>query len=171
MKDNNLPPIQSQSGKWDKGAMSRRGFLQLGVLTTTSVGALTVSGVMSRFLVGDAMEAKEGKWVQVGDVEGLPPGEVHKVAFSYRTTDAWRKVERSGTLYAFSDDGSNYVALDATCTHLGCLVRWKKDDNHFACPCHQGLFSKEGEVLAGAPSKPLRQLQTKIENGLLLALV
>jgi len=167
MKNRNLPSVEPD--EWDEAELSRRGFLQLGVFTTTSVGALGVSGVVGRFLTGDSLESKNSEWVQLGNLEKYPVGEVHKVPFSYRTTDAWQKVERSGTLYTFSDDGSNYVALDGTCTHLGCLVRWKQQNNHFACPCHEGLFSKEGQVLDGAPSKPLRQLETKIENGILMA--
>ena len=171
MKNETWQSIEPEAREWDEATISRRGFLQLGVLTTTTVGTLGVGGVVSRFLVGDSLEPKDGEWVQLGNLADYPVGQVHKVPFSYRTTDAWQKVERSGTLYTFSDDGSNYVALDGTCTHLGCLVRWKQENNHFACPCHEGLFSKEGQVLAGAPSKPLRQLQTKIENGLLFALV
>ena len=169
MKNRNLPSVEPEGSDWDEAALSRRGFLQLGVFTTTSVGALGVGGVVGRFLVGDSLEAKDGEWVQLGNLEKYPVGQVHKVPFRYRATDAWQKVERRGTLYTFSDDGNNYVALDGTCTHLGCLVRWKQDNNHFACPCHEGIFSKEGMVLAGAPSKPLRQLETKVENGVLMA--
>jgi len=170
--NNKIPKsIDKNKSEWDEAALSRRGFLQLGALTTTSVGALGVGGVVSRFLVGDSLESKDGEWVQLGNLEKYPVGQVHKVPFSYRTTDAWQKVERRGTLYTFSDDGSNYVALDGTCTHLGCLVRWKQQNNRFACPCHEGLFSKEGQVLGGAPSKPLRQLETKVENGVLFALI
>lgn len=31
-------------------------------------------------------------------------------------------------------------------------------------PCHNGLFSIDGEVLGGPPPRPFDQFQTKIEN-------
>ena len=80
-------------------------------------------------------------------------------------------MENRKTVYAFSENGQNYTVLDATCTHLGCLVRWKEDNQHFSCPCHKGIFSKEGLVVSGAPTKPLNQLEIKVENDSLFVLV
>lgn len=49
----------------------------------------------------------------------------------------------------------NFVAMSAVCTHLGCIVKWVKEEQLFLCPCHGGRFSPSGAVLGGPPPKPL----------------
>jgi cytochrome b6-f complex iron-sulfur subunit len=55
-------------------------------------------------------------------------------------------------------------ALSTVCTHLGCTVYWQKDKKEFYCPCHQGRFDKDGNVIAGPPPKPLESYHTEIEG-------
>ena len=99
-----------------------------------------------------------------GSVADLEPGKVHRITYAVKSKDAWRNVEREGVIYALTEDGTSFTIFDATCTHLGCSVRWKEEDNHFACPCHAGIFSREGEVLDGPPPRPLVKLETKLEG-------
>jgi len=42
----------------------------------------------------------------------------------------------------------NY-ALNAVCTHLGCVVPWNKAENKFKCPCHGSQYDKRGKVVRG----------------------
>jgi len=53
-------------------------------------------------------------------------------------------------------------ALSTTCTHLGCTVYWQQDKNRFYCPCHQGVFNPDGEVVSGPPPKKLESYDTEI---------
>ena len=53
-------------------------------------------------------------------------------------------------------------ALSTTCTHLGCTVYWQKDKNRFFCPCHNGVFNPDGEVVSGPPPKKLDSYDTEI---------
>ena len=59
-----------------------------------------------------------------------------------------------------------FVALSATCTHLGCIIKWEEDKERFFCPCHKGIFDKTGEVLGGPPPRPLDQYKVEVENRL-----
>ncbi len=155
----------------EKRTFSRRRFLEVGFYSTAATSLVTLSGIIARFLIGNSLDEEEGKWVVLGNVNDLLPGTVHKINYSVRTTDAWRKFDRIGTLYAFSDNSTDFIVLDGTCTHLGCLVHWKAEENLFSCPCHEGIFTRQGAVVSGAPSKPLSRLQTKVEDGVLFALV
>lgn len=171
MSQHSLPPLDPEKGSWDEAALSRRRFLELGFWAATGTAGLMVGGAGAGFLVGDSLKPKPEQWVTVGALADLPVGQVHRAPYTVRAQDAWREVEKNGLLYCFSDDGAEYTVLNATCTHLGCNVLWREERGEFVCPCHSGRFSREGEVAGGPPPAPLRRLQTKIENGVLLALV
>ena len=55
-------------------------------------------------------------------------------------------------------------AFNATCTHLGCLVKWLPEDGEFLCPCHAGRFSATGQVLSGPPPEPLHRIDIEIKD-------
>lgn len=55
-------------------------------------------------------------------------------------------------------------ALSTVCTHLGCTVYWQKDKKEFYCPCHQGVFDENGNVISGPPPRPLDSYRVEIEG-------
>ena len=61
-----------------------------------------------------------------------------------------------------------FVAISATCSHLGCIVTWDEGEKQFKCPCHNGVYNPEGKVVSGPPPAPLRRHKIKIEDGTLL---
>jgi len=59
-----------------------------------------------------------------------------------------------------------FLALSATCTHLGCTVPWDEASQRFACPCHASSFDLRGEVLSPPAPRPLDLYPVRIENGI-----
>jgi cytochrome b6-f complex iron-sulfur subunit len=58
-----------------------------------------------------------------------------------------------------------YRAFSAICTHLACLVDWRKEQGDVFCPCHGGRFDLDGKVIGGPPPKPLPMYPvTVVEN-------
>ncbi len=57
-----------------------------------------------------------------------------------------------------------FFALNAVCTHLGCLTTWKPEAGVITCPCHGSRFSREGQKLAGPAPKPLPWLKTWLSD-------
>ncbi|MBK7180951.1 MAG: Rieske (2Fe-2S) protein [Chloroflexi bacterium] len=163
----NLPPLPPEKGEWDEKAVSRRGFLEatVGVLAGFTIILVGIPGL--RFLAGNSLEPPTTKWVELGKASDLAAPGVHRVNFSAKATDAWREVTKRGTVYVYSSDGgATFTALDGTCTHLGCIVQWHQDETKYACPCHAGYFSQDGQVVSGPPPEPLHQLPVKVENGI-----
>jgi len=56
-------------------------------------------------------------------------------------------------------DKEGFFALNAVCTHLGCLTAWKPEIDTIACPCHGSKFTREGVKKEGPAPKPLPWLR------------
>ena len=61
-----------------------------------------------------------------------------------------------------------FLAFDAVCSHLGCIVRWNTTKGAIECPCHGGVFNLEGNVTAGPPPSPLDQVALNIQGDRIL---
>ena len=85
-------------------------------------------------------------------------------------TDGYRDVVDRRTVFLVKT-GGNVVALDSTCTHLGCRVSWDPNAQQLQCPCHGGVFDRTGAVKAGPPPAPLAKLVTRIEDDRVLVQV
>lgn len=66
----------------------------------------------------------------------------------------------SGIYIIHSQEG--FFALQAVCTHLGCMTTWKQELGIIACPCHGSKFyvhseghHKPGDKIEGPAPKPL----------------
>jgi len=64
-----------------------------------------------------------------------------------------------------------FFALNAVCTHLGCLTAWKPDLGIIACPCHGSKFAVfqppdkiPGEKIEGPAPKPLPWLKMSLSD-------
>lgn len=61
--------------------------------------------------------------------------------------------------------GDKAQVVSARCTHAGCAVTWMADKKQFVCPCHNGHFDENGNVLSGPPPRPLDRLTSEPVNG------
>jgi len=101
---------------------------------------------------------------------GLREGEVTNAEVPRPATAI---ASNSGLLFAFGrrpallvrDEAGEFRAFLATCTHLACTVNYDPDSRRIVCPCHQGLFDLEGNVLGGPPPRPLERLSVEVDNG------
>lgn len=67
-----------------------------------------------------------------------------------------------------NSQNKNLVAVNPTCTHMGCTVEWLEDEKIFLCPCHASEFKSNGNVQTGPATKPLSTYQAKIEGDLVM---
>jgi len=58
--------------------------------------------------------------------------------------------------------GPSVTARSLRCTHQGCVVRWKEGEAAYVCPCHEGRYDANGNVLAGPPPAPLRRVRAAV---------
>jgi len=50
---------------------------------------------------------------------------------------------------------TEFRAFSATCTHLDCIVEFRKSKQVMWCNCHNGVYDLNGRNIAGPPPKPL----------------
>jgi cytochrome b6-f complex iron-sulfur subunit len=60
------------------------------------------------------------------------------------------------------------IAVNSTCTHKGCAVKWEAAEKNFECPCHDAHFTATGKVKSGPAPKPLATYSAKILGGKVL---
>jgi cytochrome b6-f complex iron-sulfur subunit len=109
--------------------------------------------------------------VAVAGLVGLPvAGYLRPLELSYEAAVAaiaddelglWdaRQVVVAGRPVLVVNTGEGYRAFSAVCTHLGCVVKWKKGRRQFFCPCHGGRFDIDGQVMGGPAPRPLTRLE------------
>jgi len=128
-------------------AVDRRRFLTWLARGSIATAVLAAAGQVVRFLSyqppGSASEV-----LPVGQPAGFSPGQVVYVA--------------EARVYVGYDAGGLY-ALDAVCTHLGCLVE-PAEQGGFRCPCHDSRFDAQGRPETGPATRPLRYLRLWLDR-------
>lgn len=134
------------------GGTSRRRFLQVAIgvsFLATAAGALAP---IVAYLWPQSGSSSAGGRVLVGTTGELPVGKGKVVSMGGKPALV---VNTSQGLRAFS----------ATCTHLGCVVKWDEIKGYIWCPCHDGRFNAvTGAVISGPPPAPLAVLPVKAEG-------
>jgi menaquinol-cytochrome c reductase iron-sulfur subunit len=109
----------------------------------------------------------EADWFPLGKPEGFTGPDPIRAEIEVRKQDGWRVSTSKQTVWIARDGKGKLQVLSAVCPHLGCVVPWAADQQVFACPCHKGLFAKDGARVSGPPPRGLDVLPSKVENGTL----
>lgn len=126
---------------------TRRGFLDwaIGLFSAITTAALTIPGLMYLW------PAARGGGTEKVEVEGA----------ANMTPGTSRMIQVGGKAIIVVRLRSGYNAFSASCTHLGCLVKWDGARKEFLCPCHAAVFDVNGAVVSGPPPTPLPPYKIK----------
>ncbi|MCG8606804.1 Rieske (2Fe-2S) protein, partial [bacterium] len=105
-------------------------------------------------------------WVNLGNIDDFSAGIPQKSSFSYVSESGYSQKEKTRFVWVVrnSEKPDRVVAFSAECTHTGCNVDWESSEEKFVCPCHEGWYDIEGQVLSGPPPKSLTQLPARTDN-------
>lgn len=140
----------------------RRRFLYIFSTALAALAGLIAGIPIVSFFVAPAYRKQPREWRPVGKVDGFKVGETVQVKFLESDPLPW--VGQVGTSAAWLRrvDEGEFIAFAINCTHLGCPVRWLPKAELFMCPCHGGVFYKDGAVAAGPPPRPLHRYEVRI---------
>lgn len=128
-------------------------------------GAVLATPVVGFFL-GPLLRKQPRPVVKLGALSDFPTDRPRRVQFTLRQRDGW--VTSSGLRAAWVVRlGTEVMVFDPRCTHLGCAYHWHAKTGQFLCPCHNGVYDREGRVVSGPPPRPLDTYPTRVEGGAL----
>jgi len=149
--------------------LSRRGlFMKIGILCNGLVAALLAVPIVGYLLAPITRGRGKGylNWVSLGPVGQFPEGVTRLATFRNplvmpadgKTVDTACWVRRV--------EGEKFQVFAVNCMHLGCPVRWFPQSGLFMCPCHGGVYYRDGARASGPPERGLFEYPYKVDNGL-----
>lgn len=138
-----------ETGGGELSAQDRRKFFRvclggMGVLT----GGFTVAPVVTFLTPPTTLTAQ-------GPVE-VPLSELAEGQAIYR--------EVRGIPIVIIPGSDEPAVFNASCSHLGCIVRWEHDTRTFFCPCHGAVFDSAGKPLKGPTNQPLTTVEFEVRE-------
>ena len=81
--------------------------------------------------------------------------------------------EHSGRIISIEEEpvliirksGIDITAYSAACSHLNCLIGYRKNENDIICNCHGSTFTLDGIPTKGPAVKPLKKYTSTITEG------
>jgi Rieske Fe-S protein len=140
----------------------------LRVFGLCGLGVLAGGVTLGSYVIAPALEQGKGRWLEIANMDDLEPDQMQMLGFEFMVKDGWKSLPQRGFVWARKETGDKVTIFSSTCTHLACNVVWNQDENAFLCPCHSGRFDRNGQPVAGPPSRPLTVLEHKVEDGSLL---
>ncbi len=158
------------------------GYDRVYIITGDSGEGLT-TGVAGALLIRDLIDRGASPWATVYDPDRLMlRGAIEFVKENVDAAKHWAAHLQGGEVSSFDDirpgegaliklngkmtaayrtDEGELKLCSASCTHMGCIVRWNHFERCWDCPCHGSHFSTDGKPLQGPAFTPL----SKVEPG------
>jgi len=152
-----------------ENGVTRRGlFMKLGILFNGVVAAALAVPIVGFVLSSVTRGRGKGylSWLTLGPVSEFPEGETRLATFRnpYVTPTDGKTVDTACWVRRIG--GEQFQVFAVNCAHLGCPVRWFPQSGLFMCPCHGGVYYRDGSRASGPPERGLFEYPYKVENGL-----
>lgn len=124
---------------------------------------VAVPAILSAFSPSLQRRNKEA-WRDVGDLADFDTDQVQPAIVRVGRED-WSRTLEEKTVYVWRREGEDPVVFSRNCTDLSCPVHFDPGSECFFCPCHGGIFAKDGTPMAGPPRVPLYRYATRVREG------
>ncbi len=148
-------------------SMGRRDFMRAAIFGIGGLIGAAIGLPAIAYVVGPALKQVADVWIRLGAISKVELDNPTLFKTTVETQTGWISSQEEISAYVLTQNGQDFDVISNVCTHLGCRVRWIADDGRFHCPCHNGVFGKDGAVVSGPPPRPLDRFENKVENGIL----
>jgi len=153
------------------GDTGRRRFLARVITAIHAAIAATLGVILGGTVLSPLFGKQEENWLPAGTLANLPEHDPLPVTLRVAREDGYNEIIERRSIFLVRSGESGVIAIDSTCTHLGCRVSWDVDEQLIKCPCHGGIYDRMGTVKSGPPPAPLARLTTKVEGDQILVQV
>ncbi|KJR99669.1 MAG: hypothetical protein VR65_15560 [Desulfobulbaceae bacterium BRH_c16a] len=146
--------------------MERRSMMKwlvrcIGLATAAMVGIpALIAGISPVWMY----RPRRNVWRSIGPLDDFPIGEMRKIIVSL-PEEEWGRALREKAVYAWRPSAEEAVVYSRSCTDLGCPLTFDPGSQCFFCPCHGGIFDKNGKRMAGPPNRPMYRFAIRIAGG------
>ncbi len=105
-----------------------------------------------KYLEPPKVEEVKVSSVKIGAVEDMEKDSGKIIKFGNKPVIVVRKPE------------GEYIAFAGVCTHLDCIVQFRKDYGQIYCACHNGRYDLNGRNVSGPPPAPLKRFGVTIKD-------
>jgi menaquinol-cytochrome c reductase iron-sulfur subunit len=149
----------------DPATLDRRRFLEKLCLGLAGICTAVLGVPVVGFVLAPLFRKTPNSWVNVGKIGDFAVGQTVNVTIVDPSSLPWAGITARSAAWLRRESESEFIAFSVNCTHLGCPVRWMNEAGLFMCPCHGGVFYKNGEVAAGPPQHPLPRYNVRVQDG------
>src|SRR5215469_16250569 len=154
----------------NEASLTRRGLLtKLAILFNGLVGIALAVPIVG-FLLSAIMRGRGNAylaWVPLGTVNEFPEGETRLATFRNPYVTPTDGQTADTPCWVRHIEGNQFQVFAINCMHLGCPVRWFLQSGLFMCPCHGGVYYRDGSRASGPPERGLFEYPNRVENGLI----
>jgi cytochrome b6-f complex iron-sulfur subunit len=156
--------------------VTRRQFLNRGVVTLFSLGLASFGGSMLAFL-WPTLTGGFGSKIRAGSLDDIlseiadkrepfyvPEGRFYINPYPREAVTKAKAISAYGAVIEGYEAG--VVALYQKCVHLGCRVPWCQTSQWFECPCHGSQYNRVGEKKGGPAPRGLDRFVVSVEGGI-----
>jgi Rieske Fe-S protein len=147
--------------------VDRRSFLGIVSVAITGVIAACGAVVALAYVTGPAMrsgrgtDGATGEWSPVPDAKAPPADGPKKYPVTVVADAGWAKSQATHAVFLDAAASGAAIAFSARCPHEGCQVDWRAEAKQYVCPCHNSVWSREGERVGGPTKRGLDPLDVR----------
>ncbi|HEV2352768.1 MAG TPA: Rieske 2Fe-2S domain-containing protein [Puia sp.] len=160
----NKEESQQEDAQNSEDGLTRKDFLTRISLSIAGISAAVMAVPVVSALVAPLLESSESLWRTVGRVEDFSVGSTNLVTFENADPEPYAGELAKSAAWLRRIDNSSFAAFAINCSHLGCPVRWEESAQLFMCPCHGGVYYRDGSVAAGPPPRGLTEYKVRVRN-------
>lgn len=145
--------------------MNRRHVLGFLVTAGSAFAAATIGipAVLATLASGARRSSRE-LWRSLGPVDEFPLQQVRTVALPARDR-GWPRPFREASVFVWRPRRDEVTVFSRSCTDLACPLNHDPGSGCYFCPCHGGIFDRDGTVMAGPPSRPMQRYAARVHHG------
>jgi menaquinol-cytochrome c reductase iron-sulfur subunit len=105
------------------------------------------------------------RWRSLGKLEEFRLGTIQQAQLDVDRTE-WPRSLPIQTVFVWRQ-AEDVVVYSPSCTDLSCPLTYDSGSACFFCPCHGGIFTQNGQRLAGPTNQPMYRFAHRIKGGVL----